>query len=100
MKIVISLNLMTGEISVFFISSNHIFHKSENNRGVVEVWENVNEESKLADLVRLPSEIDKVSLIHEAAALKRDCLIRIIVYWRVLRILVEAGTLKFELDVF
>jgi hypothetical protein len=57
-KIVISLNLMTGEISVLFISFNHIFHKSENYCGIVEVWENVNEERKLSDLVRLPSEID------------------------------------------
>jgi hypothetical protein len=54
----------------------------------------------LSDLVRLPSEIDKVSLIHEAAALKRDWLIRKIEYWRVLRVMVETGTLKFELNIF
>jgi hypothetical protein len=71
-EIVISLNLMTGEISVLFISSHHIIYKSENYRWVVDVWENVIEERELSDLVRLTSEIDKVSLIHEAAALKRD----------------------------
>jgi hypothetical protein len=63
---------MTGEIFVLFISSHHIIYKSENYCGVVDVWENVIEERELSDLVRLTSEIDKVSLIHEAAALKRD----------------------------
>ena len=90
---------MTGEISGLFIISHNIIYKGENYCGVIDVWEKVNEEGESSDLVRLPSEIDKVSLKHEAAALKRDCLIRKIEYWGVLCVLVETKTLRFELNV-
>ena len=66
-KIVISLKLITWEFSELFISSHHIIYKNENYRGVIDVWENVNEERKLYDLVKLTWELDNISLIHEPA---------------------------------
>jgi hypothetical protein len=84
---------MARKIFEFFICSHHIFHKSENYCGVVDVWEKVNERHELSDLVRLTRKFDKVSLIAEAPAWKCDCLILNFENRGVLRVLGNAEAL-------